>query len=101
MRENVKKFNRLGGFLYNLDRAIASLIWGCDPQETISSEVGRISLGAGKPDGWTPRYKCEIVWARALAKWLNTTPSIWGYDHTQKAIAHADELDHADNGDEQ
>lgn len=91
---------RLGAFLYNLDRTIASLIWGTH-QETISSEVGRIAIGAGKPDGWTPRWKFEVVWAKALANWLNTTPSIWGYDHTQKAIIHADELDAADNEDEQ
>ena len=91
---------RLGAFLYNFDRTIASLIWGTD-QETISSEVGRIALGAGKPDGWTPRWRFEVIWATALARWLNTTPKIWGYDHTAKAIIHADELDAADNQDEQ
>ena len=91
---------RLGYFLYNLDRCIASLIWGT-AQETISSEVGRIALGAGKVDGWTPKYKFELVWARALAKWLNSTPSIWGVNHTNKAILHADQLDRVDDGREQ
>ena len=92
--------NRIGYFLYNLDRTIASLIWGTS-QETISSEVGRIALGAGTLDGWTPRYQFEIRWARALARWLNSTPSIWGVDHTKKAIAHADALDRVDDGREQ
>lgn len=91
---------RIGFFLYNLDRTIASLIWGTS-QETISSEVGRIAIGAGKPDGWTPRWQFEARWAKALARWLNTTPSIWGVDHTNKAIFHADALDRVDNGVEQ
>lgn len=91
---------RLGSFLYNLDRTIASLIFGTE-QETISSEVGRIAIGAGKPDGWTPRYQWETSAAIALARWLNSTPSIWGKDHTSKAIFHADLLDHADDGVEQ
>ena len=92
---------RLGAVLYNLDRTIASAIWPDHPQETISSQVGRIAIGAGKPDGWTPRWKFERMWAIALAKWLNSTPSIWGQDHTSKAIFHADALDHADDGKEQ
>lgn len=94
------KRNRIGAFLYNLDRTIASLLWGTY-QETISSEVGRIAIGAGKPDGWTPKFKFEIAWAKALARWLNNCPVIWGVDHTKKAIAHADALDHVDDGMEQ
>lgn len=92
--------NRLGNTLYNLDRTIASLIWGTS-QETISSEVGRIAKGAGTVDGWTPRWKFEVVWAKALAKWLDSTPQIWGVDHTAKAIAHANRLDAVDDGQEQ
>lgn len=92
--------NRIGNFLYNADRAIASLIWGTS-QETISSEVGRIAKGAGKLDGWTPRWKFEIRLAKALSRWLDTTPAIWGVDHTKKAIAHADLLDAVDDGKEQ
>jgi hypothetical protein len=91
---------RLGAVLYNFDRLVASAIWGTT-QETISSEVGRIAIGAGKPDGWTPRWGFEVVWAVALAKWLNSTPAIWGQNHTSKAIFHADLLDHADDGKEQ
>lgn len=83
-----------------MDRSIASLLWGTY-QETISSEVGRIAIGAGKPDGWTPRWKFEITWAKALARWLNSTPKIWGVDHCNKAIVHADALDHVDDGREQ
>jgi len=94
------KPNRIGNFLYNLDRTIASLIWGTS-QETISSEVGRIALGAGKTDGWTPKWKFEERWAKALARWLDSTPSIWGVDHTSKAIKHADALDAVDDGKEQ
>jgi hypothetical protein len=96
----MKKANRIGNFLYNLDRTIASVIWGTS-QETISSEVGRIAKGAGQPDGWTPRWKFEVRWAKALAKWLNNTPSLWGIDHTNRAIEHADALDRVDDGTEQ
>lgn len=94
------KPNRIGNFLYNADRCLASLIWGTS-QETISSQVGRIAIGAGKADGWTPRWRFEGVWAKALAHWLNTCPSLWGVDHTAKAIRHADALDHVDDGKEQ
>lgn len=89
--------SRAGNFLYNLDRTIASLIWGT-AQETISSEVGRIAKGAGQVDGWTPRWKFEERWAKALAKWLDSTPKIWGIDHTSRAIQHANALDKADDG---
>lgn len=92
--------NRLQNVLYNLDRTIASLIWNTS-QETISSEVGRIAKGVGQVDGWTPRWKFEVRWAKALARWLDTTPSIWGTDHTSKAIKHADQLDAVDDGKEQ
>jgi hypothetical protein len=91
---------RIGNALYNFDRMLASLIWGTS-QETISSEVGRIALGVGQPDGWTPRWRFEQVWAIALAKWLNSTPRIWGVDHTRKAILHANLLDRVDDGREQ
>ncbi len=94
------KLNRIGNFLYNADRAIASLIWGTS-QETISSEVGRIAKGTGQPDGWTPKWGSETRMAKALARWLDNTPKIWGRDHTQNAIAHADQLDHVDDGHEQ
>jgi hypothetical protein len=94
------KTNRIGYALYNLDRTIASLIWGTS-QETISSEVGRIAIGKGQPDGWTPKWGSESKWAKALAHWLDTTPRIWGVDHTKKAILHADALDHVDDGTEQ
>jgi hypothetical protein len=94
------KTNRVGNFLYNLDRAIASLIWGTT-QETISSEVGRISLGTGQPNGWTPKWGSETLVAKKLARWLDTTPKIWGVDHTKKAIEHANMLDAVDDGHEQ
>ena len=83
--------------LYNLDRTIASGIWATS-QETISSEVGRIAKGAGQVDGWTPRWKFEERWAKALARWLDTHPDIWGVSHTEKAIIHADALDKVDDG---
>jgi hypothetical protein len=87
-------------FLYNLDRAIASAIWGTS-QETISSEVGRIAKGAGQVDGWTPRWKLEEWGAKALVKWLDTHPGLWGQHHTARAIEHADRLAAADDGKEQ
>lgn len=93
------KPNRVGNFLYNMDRTIASLIWGTS-QETISSEVGRIARGelqVGEPIRWGTGTEL----AKALAHWLDDTPKIWGIDHTAKAIVHADELDTVDNGIEQ
>lgn len=96
----MEKLNRIGNFLYNLDRTIASAIWGTS-QETISSEVGRIAVGKGQPDGWTPKWGSETRMAKALAHWLDTTPRIWGVDHTAKAIKHADQLDAVDDGKEQ
>lgn len=69
-------------FLYNEDRAIASLA-GAPPQETISSEIGRNDR--------------KNVFARFGA---------WVLDHIQKnhvenAVTHANKLDAADNGEEQ
>lgn len=93
--------SRIGNFLYNADRALASLFMNAPPQETISSEVGRIAIGAGKPDGWTPRFNWQAKWAKKLAHWLNSHPVWWGVDHTKHAIEHADQLDHADDGREQ
>jgi hypothetical protein len=93
------KPNRIGNALYNLDRTIASLVWGTS-QETISSEVGRIARGesqVGEPIRWGAGTKA----ARWLARWLDSTPRIWGVDHTARAIAHANELDAVDNGCEQ
>ena len=91
--------NRIGNFLYNLDRTIASLVWGTS-QETISSEVGRIARGerqVGEPLRWGAETKA----AKWLSNWLDKTPAIWGVDHTAKAIAHADKLDAVDDGTEQ
>lgn len=93
------KINRIGNLLYNADRTIASLIWGTS-QETISSEVGRIARNerqVGEPLRWGAETKFA-VW---LSHWLDRTPSIWGVDHTAKAIEHADALDKADDGMEQ
>ena len=93
------KPNRIGFALYNADRTLASLIWGTS-QETISSEVGRIARGeqqVGEPIRWGA---CTQL-AKWLAWWLNNCPAIWGVDHTEKAIAHANLLDAVDNGCEQ
>ena len=92
-------YNRLGNFLYNIDRTIASLIWGTS-QETISSEVGRIARGEkeiGEPLRWGTGRKFMI----RLSHWLDSTPKIWGVDHTAKAIEHANKLDAVDDGKEQ
>lgn len=93
------KPNRIGYFLYNVDRAIASLVWGTS-QETISSEVGRIVRGE-RQVGHPLRWGAETWTAKRLAAWLDSTPAIWGVDHTAKAIKNADALDAADDGDEQ
>jgi hypothetical protein len=94
------KPNRIGHFLYNLDRTVASLIWGTS-QETISSEVGRIARGEGQPTGWKPKWWSGSMAAKLLARWLDSTPMIWGVDHTKRAITHADALDAVDDGREQ
>lgn len=93
------KPNRIGNTLYNLDRMIASSIWGTS-QETISSEVGRIARGA-RQVGEPLHGRAQLFFCRALAYWLDHTPKIWGVDHTEKAIVHADELDAVDDGHEQ
>jgi hypothetical protein len=72
---------RLHGFLYNLDRAIASL-FGAPPQETISSEIGR--------------HESNPV-DEAAADVLDAIKK----DHVEKAVIHANKLDAADDGKEQ
>lgn len=87
-------------FWYNQDRTLASGLWATT-QETISSEVGRIAIGTGAPDGWTPKYRWEVLWTKAVARWLNSNPRIWGMNHCTVAIQHADQLDAVDDGNEQ
>lgn len=67
-------------FLYNLDRAGASLC-GAPPQETISSQIGRAALRGKR-------------WGRWGAAVLNKID----FGHCTNAIAHADLLDAVDNG---
>ncbi len=75
--------NNLRNFLYNLDRAIASL-FGAPPQETISSEWGRHDDGD---------YDSL---ADIGATVLNKIQS----GHTEHAVKHADALDKVDDGEE-
>lgn len=70
---------RVMDFLYNEDRAVASLA-GAPPQETISSEVGRLAH--------------KDFWAGVLCRVLNAIQP----GHCKHAIEHADRLDAADNG---
>jgi hypothetical protein len=73
---------RLGNFIYNIDRAYASLVLGAPPQETISSEVGR------------RRRKARLSrWTAALLDKIQP-------NHVENAIIHADKLDAADDGQE-
>ena len=74
-------------FLYNLDRAIASL-FGAPPQETISSETGRAMARSD--------HDLDDVPAEILGKALNEIQP----GHTDHAIAHADKLDAVDDGKE-
>lgn len=87
--------SRVGNCLYNLDRAVASLC-GAPAQETISSEVGRVSrdeaFGHNRFEQWA---------AIRLAMWLDKGSRLWGQDHTKKSIEHADKLDKVDDGTEQ
>lgn len=71
-------WRRLLNFLYNEDRAVASL-GGAPPQETISSEIGR-------------HDKNPVVDLAADA--LDDIQK----NHVEDAIAHANRLDAADNG---
>lgn len=71
----------LDNWLYNLDRFAASLL-GAPPQETLSSQCGR-ALRAGKGGIKT--------WLATILNWIEP-------GHTDKAIAHADRLNHADDG---
>lgn len=73
--------SRLVNFLYNLDRAAASL-FGAKPQETISSEIGRHDQN-------------PIVDVAADA--LDDIQK----NHVENAVTHANALDAADNGQEQ
>lgn len=73
---------RVIDFLYNIDRADASLL-GAPPQETISSQIGRL---AAKGHGWA-------VFARKILDSIQP-------NHVEKAVQHADKLDAADNGQE-
>lgn len=86
---------RFGNFLYNLDRAVASL-FGAPAQETISSEVGRVERGEA-----VGHNAFETWSAKAIAHWLDTDWRLWGRNHTAKAIVHADALDAVDNKNEQ
>ena len=79
---------RVLNFLYNLDRAVASL-FGAPPQETISSEVGRVARSEAKGHNRFEQWAALFL-ARRL-----------GQDHTKKAIEHADKLDKVDDGNEQ
>lgn len=91
--------SRIGNVLYNVDRTIASLIWNTS-QETISSEVGRIARGEHQV-GEPLRWGTETRVAKWISHWLDRTPTIWGVDHTRKAIEHANALNAADDGKEQ
>jgi len=96
LRVRIVMTNRIGFALYNFDRTIASLIWGTS-QETISSEVGRIARGerqVGEPLRWWAATGTAV----RVSRWLDSTPKIWGVDHTKKAIEHADLLDKVDDG---
>lgn len=73
---------RLINFLYNLDRAIASLA-GAPPQETISSEIGRHEQAAR---------------AVALVKLAGAVLDDVQKLHCENAVLHANALDKADDG---
>lgn len=70
--------SRVGNFLYNLDRSIASL-FGAPAQETISSEIGRHE---------------NIPIDRSAAGILDNIQT----RHVENAVIHADALEKADDG---
>jgi len=72
---------RLFNFLYNIDRAVASL-FGAPPQETISSELGRHDAN--------PVVDLAADGLDLIQK-----------GHVEKAMEHAARLDGADGGNEQ
>lgn len=71
---------RTWSFLYNLDRALASL-WGASPQSTISAEAAR----ACQRGRWWGRFMCIGL------NWLNP-------GHCDQAAHHARILESADDG---
>ena len=71
--------SRLMDFLYNEDRAIASLA-GAPAQETISSEAGRLAH--------------KELWASLLCRMLNAIQP----GHCAHAIEHANSLESVDQG---
>ena len=73
---------RLKNFLYNFDRALASLFLGAPAQETISSMAGRA--------------KDKDAVAAELCRALNAIDP----GHCEHALSHADRLEHADDGQE-
>ena len=87
--------SRLLNAAYNLDRVIASL-GGAAPQETISSEVGRVARGQA-----VGHFALETAAAKWLARRLDTDRWLWGQEHTRRAIEHADRLNAVDDGREQ
>lgn len=87
--------SRVINVLYNIDRAFASA-GGAPPQETISSEVGRVARGEAHGHN-----RFEQWAAIRIARWLDTDKWLWGPEHTEKAIEHANKLNAVDDGAEQ
>ena len=79
----MKITSSIKNFLYNLDRAVAS-VFGAPPQETISSEIGR-------HDDHDNDSIPDVV---------GTILDKIQKDHVESAVTHADQLDAADNGQE-
>lgn len=73
--------SRAIGFVYNLDRALASLMVGAPPQATISSMIGD-----------DPTNPIDKHFAALLDRIQR--------DHIANAVAHANALQAVDNGDE-
>jgi len=69
--------NSIINFLYNLDRAFASL-FGAKPQNTISSEMGRSANPVAKAG-------CDML-------------DVVDANHCTEAVAHADKLEAVDDG---
>jgi len=71
--------NRILNFLYNLDRALASLL-GAPAQETLSSEIGR--------------HRTAGPIERAACSFLDHIQA----QHCELAVKHAEALDKVDDG---
>ena len=89
------KVNRIGNFLYNADRAIASLIWGTSPGNHLKRGRAHIALGTGPAGRMDAKVgQSRTRWAKALAHLVGHDAEDLGLclPHDEEQSRHADAL---------